>query len=81
MKSASKLGVAQTTPNRAKSRNASAFSPQSNRIMMALVHAHRRRSEYRMAERFAARLESACVSKPTTSLGIVVSTPNLCAWL
>ena len=27
MKSASKLGVAQTTPDRAKSRNASAFSP------------------------------------------------------
>jgi len=27
MKSASKLGVAQTTPGRAKSRNASAFSP------------------------------------------------------
>ena len=26
---------------------------------MALVHAHRRRSEYRMAERFAARLEFA----------------------
>jgi hypothetical protein len=27
MKSASKLGVARTTPDRAKSRNASAFSP------------------------------------------------------